>query len=75
MIRSALLTLAVSVISAATARAQTTCAAMSGFTAPDVKITAAAPLPDPVPLCKVEGVIAPRSGSPSGCRTPGTGSS
>jgi len=57
MIRSALLTLAVSVISAATARAQTTCAAMSGFTAPDVKITAAAPLTDPVPLCKVEGVI------------------
>jgi len=57
MIRSALLTLAVSVISAGTARAQTACAAMTGFTAPDVKITAAAPLTDPVPLCKVEGLI------------------
>ena len=30
---------------------------MKGFTAPDVKITAAAPAATPVPLCKVDGVI------------------
>ena len=30
---------------------------MTGFTAPDVRITAAAPATSPVPLCKVDGVI------------------
>lgn len=39
------------------AHAQTVCDAMKGFSAPDVKITAATPAASPVALCKVDGVI------------------
>ena len=42
---------------AASAEAQLACEAMTGFSAPDVRITAAAPVATPVALCKVDGVI------------------
>jgi len=41
----------------AAAEAQVACESLKGFTAPDVKITSAAPATTPVPLCKVDGVI------------------
>jgi hypothetical protein len=41
----------------APAEAQLACEAMTGFSAPDVRITTAAPVATPVPLCKVDGVI------------------
>ena len=43
--------------SAGRAEAQVACEALSGFTAPDVRITAATRASTPVPLCKVDGVI------------------
>ncbi len=57
MIRSGVCAMALVAGLAGTARAQVVCDAMKGFTAPDVKITAAAPATSPVPLCKVDGVI------------------
>jgi hypothetical protein len=39
------------------AEAQVACESLKGFTAPDVRITAATPATSPVPLCKVDGVI------------------
>jgi feruloyl esterase len=42
---------------AASADAQVACEAMTDFSAPDVRITAAAPVATPVALCKVDGVI------------------
>lgn len=39
------------------AHAQTSCEQLKGFTAPDVRVTAAAPATSPVPLCKLDGVI------------------
>ncbi|OYX47422.1 MAG: hypothetical protein B7Y90_13055 [Alphaproteobacteria bacterium 32-64-14] len=42
---------------AGSAQAQIACESLQGFRAPDVKITKAAPLTTPVPVCKVDGVI------------------
>ncbi len=42
---------------AGAAHAQVSCESMKGFSAPDVRITAAAAAASPVPLCKVDGVI------------------
>jgi len=42
---------------AGSAQAQQACEAMRTFSAPDVRITAAASATSPVPLCKVDGVI------------------
>lgn len=39
------------------ASAQNACEALKGYVAPDVKITAAANVATPVPLCKIDGVI------------------
>jgi feruloyl esterase len=43
--------------SVGTAEAQIACESLKGYTAPDVKITAAAPGTAPAPHCKVDGVI------------------
>lgn len=42
---------------AGVAHAQVACESLKGYTAPDVKITAAAASASPVPLCKIDGVI------------------
>lgn len=44
-------------IGAGAAEAQVACESLKGFTAPDVKITAATAATTPAPLCKLEGVI------------------
>ncbi|HVY89051.1 MAG TPA: tannase/feruloyl esterase family alpha/beta hydrolase [Hyphomonadaceae bacterium] len=49
--------LALAAAAAGTAQAQVACESMKGFQAPDVRITAASATPNPVPLCKVDGVI------------------
>jgi feruloyl esterase len=57
MLRTSVCAIALMTAIAGTAEAQTACDAMKGFSAPDMKITAAAPAATPVPLCKVDGVI------------------
>jgi hypothetical protein len=56
-LRTTVCALALAAAGTGAASAQVACDAMKGFTAPDVKITAAAAAATPVPLCKVDGVI------------------
>ena len=57
MLKSGVALAALAFAMAGTAEAQVACESMKGFTAPDVKITAATAATTPVPLCKVDGVI------------------
>lgn len=57
MIRTGVALAALAFAMAGTAHAQVACESLKGFTAPDVKITAAAAATTPVPLCKIDGVV------------------
>ena len=48
---------ALAILTAGVASAQTACEKLKGYMAPDVKITAATAATTPVPLCKIDGVI------------------
>jgi pimeloyl-ACP methyl ester carboxylesterase len=57
MLRTSVCAFALTVAMVGTANAQAACDAMTSFSAPDMKITGAAPGASPVPHCKVDGVI------------------
>ena len=57
MIRTGVALFVLAMATAGTAQAQVACESLKGFTAPEVKITAASPAATPVPLCKLDGVV------------------
>ena len=57
MIRTGVALAVLAVAMAGAAEAQVACESLKGFSAPDVRVTAAAPATTPVPLCKLDGVI------------------
>lgn len=57
MIRTGVALAVLAVAMAGAAEAQVACESLKGFSAPDVRVTAATPATTPVPLCKLDGVI------------------
>ena len=57
MIRTGVALVALAFAMAGAAEAQVACESLKGYSAPEVKVTAAASVTTPVPLCKLDGVI------------------